>query len=323
MFRFGLVLAVSAMLVLAGGAATQVLASGALAGASDDSDIGSRGPTLHPDTPTGRFRGKSKAPAKLSKEEMVKQAISIVSSIGLPCVVSDANLIGEGKANINGQMLYTKNFEVACNNGLGYLLSSSPPQKASGYSCIAADHVRAKDPANGSPTCSLPANIDVRVSAGNALNRLGTACQVTGVNWIGANASNEFTEIACNGGRGYVLTSALPGNSTSPPFAMTCADAIKSAITCKMSSSGPPPLTLDLFKNSLAQYHVPCNATNLHSLGQETALKRHLIEYQCPAEHPEGLVALIPLQDSSAPFETLTCAQAASRYRVVCTYVNP
>ena len=316
MYRYGLVLAVSTMLVLAGGAATQVLASG-------DSDIGSRGPTLHPESPIGQPRGKSKAPAKPSKEEMVKQASDIVSSIGLPCAVSDADLLGEGKANINGQMLDTRNFEVACNNGLGYLLSSSPPQKPWGYSCIAADHTRAKDPAKGSPTCSLPANSDVRVSAGNALGRLGTACQVTGVNWIGVNASSEFTEIACTGGRGYVLTSAMPGGSTSPPSAMTCADAIKSGITCKLSSSGPPPLTLDLFKNSLAQYHVPCNATNLHSLGKETGLKRHLIEYQCPQEHPEGLVALIPLQDSSAPFETLTCAQAATRYRVVCTYVNP
>jgi hypothetical protein len=325
MFRYGLVLAASAMLVLAGGAVTQVLASGAIAGAGDDSDIGSRGPTLHPDAPMGLPRGKSKAPAGPSKEEMVKQAIDIVSSIGLPCVVSDANLLGEGKANVNGQMLDTKNFEVVCNNGLGYLLSSSPPQKPSGYSCIAADHTHARDVASGqqSPTCSLPANGDVRASAGNALSRLGTACQVTGVNWIGANASNEFTEIACTGGRGYVLTSARPGGSTSPPSAMTCVDAIKSGITCKLSSSGPPPLTLDTFKNSLAQYHVPCNATNLHSLGKETGLKRHLIEYQCPAEHPEGLVALIPLQDSSAPFETLSCAQATARYRVFCAYVKP
>jgi hypothetical protein len=315
MARYGLVLAVSAVLVLAGSAAAQ---EGNYGG------MGTQSPTVQPPSRSvQQTRAKTKAPAKPSKEEMVKQASDIVSSIGLPCAVSDANLIGEGKADISGQMLDTKNFEVSCNNGLGYLLTSSPPQKATGYSCIAADHTRAKDPTNISPTCSLPANSDVSVSAGNALNRLGTDCQVTGVNWIGANASNEFTEIACTGGRGYVLTSARPGYSTSPPSVLTCVDAVRSGITCKLSSSGPPPLTLDTFKTALAQHNVPCNATNLRSMGKETGLKRHLIEYQCPQEHPEGLVALIPLQDSSAPFETISCAQATARYHVFCAYVKP
>ena len=254
----------------------------------------------------------------------MKDAGDIVASVQLPCTVSDANLLVEGKANINGEMLDTKNYEVACSNGLGYLLTSSPPQKASGYTCIAADHARAAKGEDGDVACSLPENGDVRTMAGNALNHLGSVCQVTGVNWIGVSSGNEFIEAACKGGAGYVLVAAMPGASTAPPSAMTCADAlVRRGITCKLSSSGPPPLSLDTFKNALAQHGVACNATNLHTLGKENVLKRHLVEYQCQKEHPEGLVALIPLEDSTAPFETITCAQAASTYHVFCSYVRP
>ena len=286
MARYGLVLAVLGAMVLASGAAA-----------------------------------KPNAPAAPAKEEIVKQASDVVASVQLPCVVSDANLLAEGEADIGGQMLTTKNFEVSCSNGLGYLLSSSPPHKASGYSCIGADHARAKDPLG--IACSLPANGDVKAMAGNALGKLGTICQVTGVTWMGTTSGNELTEIACTGGKGYVLTTAMPGNSVSPPSAMTCVDAAKHGIFCKMSSSGPPPVTLDTFKRALAQHNVPCNATNGRSIGKENKLKRHVIEFQCPQEHPEGLVALVPLEDSTAPFETLTCAQAAKKYKIICAYVKP
>jgi len=35
-------------------------------------------------------------------------------------------------------------------------------------------------------------------------------------------------------------------------------------------------------------------------------------EFQC-SEHPEGLIAYIPLEGNSAPFETIDCAAAAKR----------
>ncbi len=79
---------------------------------------------------------------------------------------------------------------------------------------------------------------------------------------------------------------------------------------------------MDTFKNALAQHNVACNAANMRLIGKETPLKRHIVEFQCPHEHPEGLVALIPLQDSAAPFEILNCAQAADKYKIICTYVR-
>lgn len=250
----------------------------------------------------------------------MKDASEIVASAQLPCVVSDANLLGQGKANINGQMLETKNIEVSCQNGMGYLLSSSEGQKASGYSCFAAEHAREKDP--NVTACTMPANSDVKTAAGTVLGKLGTSCQATNVNWIGVNSGNEYTEIACNGGKGYVLKGPMPGASTTPLSATSCEDSAKQGISCKLSSNGAAPVTLDTFKQALAQHNVACNATNVRLVGKETKLKRHVVEFQCPQERPQGLVALIPLSDSAAPFETLTCAEAAKRYKIICTYAK-
>jgi len=267
-----------------------------------------------------RDASRTKPPPPPTKEEMIKDASGIAASIQLSCAVTDANLLGQGKSNINGQPVDTKNYEVACQNGMGYLLSSSPPVQVIGYSCFAADHSHAKDPTSN--TCTMPANADVKAAAARVLAGLGAACQPTAVNWLGANPTTEFTEVACTGGKGYVLSGPMPGKSVARVAAMTCVDAVKQGITCKMSNSGPPPITLDTFKQALAQHNVNCDAANVRSLGKETTLKRHVVEFQCPQQHPEGLVALIPLQDSTAPFETISCAQAATRYHVICAYVK-
>jgi hypothetical protein len=300
-----------------------VLAAGALA---QEGNYGSMGPSpssTQPEpqiTPQTRTTGKTKPPPKPSKEEMMKDASDIASSIQLPCVVSDANLLGQGKANVGGQMLDTKNVEVACQSGMGYLLTASEGQKASGFSCFAADHAHARDPQG--VVCTLPANADVKAAAGKVLSGLGTACQVTNVNWIGVNGGSEFTEIACSGGNGFVLKGPMPGASSTPISAASCVDSSKQGISCKMSSNGAQPITLDTFKQALAQHNVSCNAANVRSIGKETVLKRHVVEFQCLQEHPDGLVALIPLSDSQAPFETMNCAQAASKYKIICTYVK-
>jgi len=47
-------------------------------------------------------------------------------------------------------------------------------------------------------------------------------------------------------------------------------------------------------------------------IGKETLSQRHVVEFAC-AQHPEGLVAYIPLEGNTAPFETLDCAAAAKR----------
>jgi len=266
--------------------------------------------------------GKGKAAKPPTKEQMLQDAATLTKSIGLPCEVTDAVLISEGTATINGKPIHVRNFEAACSSGMGYFLVDQPPEPVTSFSCFVAEATRAVDVAAGrepQPSCSLPANADTKKMAAAVLSHLGQQCQVTGIRLIGhdTKANTELLEAACTGGAGYVITSPLPG-SAQTMAALTCPDSYRRNIPCKLSSNGAPIITLDTFKEVLAQHKVACTAEAVRSIGRENVKKRHVVEFKCP-EQPNGLVAFIPLEVVSAPFETMDCATAGTKAHVICT----
>lgn len=80
----------------------------------------------------------------------------------------------------------------------------------------------------------------------------------------------------------------------------------------RQSDNGAQILTVQTFKDALAQHHVACNASDVRVIGKDTVTNCHVVEFAC-REHPEGLVAYIPLDDSLAPFETMDCVTATKR----------
>jgi hypothetical protein len=265
---------------------------------------------------------KAHAKAPPTKEQMLHDAAALTKSSGLSCEVTDAVLISEGTATINDKPIHVRNFEAACSNGMGYFLVEQPPEPTTSFSCFVADATRAADLAAGrepQPACSLPANADTKKMAAVVLGHLGQQCQVTGTRLIGRDikANTELLEVACTGGAGFVVTSPLPG-ATQALSALTCPDSYRRNIPCKLSSNGAPILTLDTFKEVLAQHKVACTVQEVRSIGRENVKKRHVVEFKCP-EQPGGLVAFIPLEETSAPFETMDCASAGSKAHVICT----
>jgi hypothetical protein len=317
MLRIG---AVVTILVLAAGSAAAQVGSGGYGSMPSPQPMPSQ-QTIPDQAPTRA--GKTKAKPAPSKADILRDAAALVKSTQLPCEVSDASQLNEGTATVNGKNVHVRTFEAACSNGMGYFLVEQPPEQTIGFSCFSAAHTREADQAQGrepGPACSLPANADLKAMAGSILSKLGMPCQVTNVRSIGQEVgkNTEFTEAACTGGTGYVISSALPG-STTPPSAQTCVDAFKRGVSCKMSSTGPPALTMQTFKDALAQHNVSCNAENLRLVGKETVKQRHVVEFKCPEQQPNGIVAFIPLEGNSAPFETMDCPKAASRYHIICT----
>lgn len=278
-------------------------------------------PSSHQTDQTPKRSAKAK-PAP-SKADVLRDTAALMKSLQLPCEVSDAAQLNEGTATVSGKNVHVRTFETACSNGMGYFLVEQPPEKSIVFSCFSAEHTRQADQAQGrtpGPECSLPANADLKIMAGSILGKIGLPCQVTEVRSIGMEVgkNTELTEAACTGGTGYVISSALPG-STMPPSAQSCVDAYKRGVGCKMSSTGAPMLTMETFKDALAQHSVSCNADSLRLVGKETVKQRHVVEFKCPQQQPNGLVAFIPLEGNTAPFETMDCAHAASRYHIICT----
>lgn len=256
-----------------------------------------------------------------TKSEIVSDADSLVKSINLACDVSDAVLINDGTASINGKSVHIRTFEAACGNGLGYFLVDQSPEPVIGFTCFAADATYKADKAAGrepQPACSLPANADVKAAAAAVLSRLGQQCDVTNLRVIGRDTkvNAEVTEVACTGGKGFVIRSPLPGASQAVSV-LTCPESYRSGLACKMSDNGEPIITLDTFKQELAKRKVACTPESVRLIGKQTTSKRHVVEFKCP-EQPKGLVAFIPLEAGAGSFEVMDCATAGAKARVIC-----
>ena len=72
------------------------------------------------------------------------------------------------------------------------------------------------------------------------------------------------------------------------------------------------PVTLDTFKDALAQHGVSCRIEQIRMIGQEDNRKRYVVEYRC-ADQPAAMVAFIPLQGNANPYEAIDCAAALTR----------
>lgn len=316
-----IVLSVTVLALITGASLAQMGPPGGGIGPGSQPMPNDRQQIIPDQVPTRTTKPKAKAPP--TKADVLRDAAALVKSIQLPCDVSDASLLNDGTATVNGKELHVRTFETACSNGMGYFLVEQPPEPTAGFSCFAAEHTRQIDKAQGrepGPACALPPNADLKAAARTILSGLGQSCEVTAVRWIGQERgkNTELTETACSGGAGYVISSALPGGTT-PVSAVSCPDSYKRGVPCKLSSNGAPLITMQTFKDALAQHNVPCNVENVRLIGKETVKQRHVVEFKCPQQQPDGLVALIPLEGNKEPFETINCAEAAKRYRIICT----
>ena len=243
-------------------------------------------------------------------------AISLVASLKLSCAVTDAVMVAvDDKA-------HTKTYEVACQNAAGYfLVQSDPPGKPSGFSCFAAEAARQADiAAHREPalTCSLPENAGSKAVAAAILSRAGKSCAIKDLKWSGQSTTTDFLELACQEGSGFVVRSPLPG-SQAPLHVDTCIDLARIGFVCKLPGNDT---TLATHNAALALHKVSCDAEAVHVIGHEAIKRREVVEYFCPKQQPNGLVAFLPIEGSTAPFEALDCAAAAKR-QAICTLTKP
>ncbi|MEP6886371.1 MAG: hypothetical protein ABJC66_16605, partial [Gammaproteobacteria bacterium] len=256
------------------------------------------------------------------------QSAKIIEALHIACVVSNAQLIvaGSRKSATSGKQVKTQVYEVACVDGMGYLLQAPGSEAPIGISCLSAEVARAADVAKGREPgffCKLADNRDVYAGVSSMIAAAGEpACVVRDLKAFGRSAStaSEYTEVACQDGKGFLLRMPLPG-STAPAQVNSCADAAKQGIKCRLTDSGPVeiPVTLDAFKSALAQHGVSCKIDPLRMIGQEDHLKRYVVEYRC-ADQATGAVAFLPLEGNTNPYETMDCKTAASEHGVTCEF---
>ena len=290
----------------------------------------------------------------VSKALAIKRATTMLNALQITCHLTDAEQMGSGKSTSGGQSVDVGLYEVACANGMGYLLTLVGLANASGISCFAASATQQVAPSNTpgdtaansagtvDATCRLPANRDLNTMATTVIRNVGTACDAHGVKWLGQSGSPtlDYTEVACNDGQGFVLRTPAPG-AVAVIDVLGCADAATHGAHCQMSApapvvaaasvpatagGGPPPEgprpNLQWFKDALSKNGVSCDVKKARVAGRESIKRRYVVEYQCP-QQPKGLVAYVPSPgDTTNPFESMDCTAAVER-KVTCQFVAP
>ncbi len=281
------------------------------------------GSISHEDLEKLNANQKDETPAQA---KVRSDSAALLVALQINCTVSNVALVVSGtlKPKTGGKDLPANVYEVACKEGMGYLLMSQGADPPIGVSCLHAEDAREADVAKGAKPgyfCTLPENKDVYAwVAGLIQSGKGATCAVKQLQWFGLSKASrtEYSEVACKEGDGYLVQTPQAG-SPNPITVMSCAEAAKRGIKCNLTDAGPveTPVTLDTFRAALAQNGVSCKIDQIQIMGQETTRKRYVIEYRC-AEHTESTVALIPAAGNTNPYETLDCAKAV-QMGVICS----
>ena len=260
------------------------------------------------------------------RAEAKEESAKLANAIELKCEITDAEPVGRGKTEVDGKSAALRIYEIACSNGLGYMVVSRGDDAPYAISCFAADTTHAAKLAQGPKSdmyCQLPATKDVKAMAASLMSAAGTTCAVRNLKWFGRSTATqtEYSEVVCDDGKGYLLRTAQAGSSEQTSV-MSCQDAAKKGLKCHLTDAGPvaEPVTLETFKDALAKNGVKCSVAQIRLVGQESTRQRYVVEVQCP-EHPDGLVAFIPLGDNTNKFEAVNCVAAIDRH-VVCEFTS-
>jgi hypothetical protein len=264
----------------------------------------------------------------LARAKAKAQSLPLLQAVQISCDVSDAKLViaGTRRPVSGGKEVETRVYEVACTGNMGYLLETVGKEMPIAITCLSAEEARAADVAKGKEPsffCKLPENTNVYgMVTSMIMAGAGAQCDVGTLQLYGRSEStnSEYSEVACKDGNGFLLRIAQPG-SQAKTVVMSCAEAAKQSIKCRLTDAGPVevPVTLQTFKEALAGNGVSCDIGQIRLIGQEDHMKRYVVEYLC-ANQAKSAIAFIPLAGNSNPYESLDCATALSNRDVTCTF---
>ena len=256
--------------------------------------------------------------ASMTPAKAKEQSAKLVAALQLSCEISAAQLVVSGSRQIGGRETPVRVFEVACAQSLGYLLETQGSATPVAISCLSAEEARAGDVAKGKEPgffCKLPENRDVNAAVAALIGSgTGAQCTVQRLQWLGRidSAHSEYSEVVCEGGKGFVLSTGLPG-SQAKATVMSCGDAARQGVRCRLTASEPAEddVSLDTLKTALGQ-HLSCKVDPIRLVGQEEHLKRYVVEYHCADRSAAG-IAFVPLPGNTNPYEAIDCAAGALR----------
>ncbi|RYF92694.1 MAG: hypothetical protein EON95_11560 [Caulobacteraceae bacterium] len=153
------------------------------------------------------------------RDRGMAEAPALAKAAGLSCTITEARfVVADAKTKTNY-------FEVACDQGLGYIVGQDPAKPtASLFPCFDAEKkIKAGDKEIDSPLkCKLAGNANLQAQITPYLTKAGKTCATTGYRYIGASPTKTYIEVACGPGNGFVLETAAPANLSADVKANSC-----------------------------------------------------------------------------------------------------
>ena len=170
---------------------------------------------------------------KEQRDKGMKDAPAAVEKAGVPCTVTNAFFMGE----TNGKGEKQNAYEVACQQGLGYVVLSGP-QTTTAYDCLAL---------SSKPTqaCKLPENADPKAGLKGDIAAAGLICTPANARYVGANANTVVYEVACQDGAGYVLQTPAPHATQTAIVRLPCIQTEGTSQACTLTSKAQSEAYLD------------------------------------------------------------------------------
>jgi hypothetical protein len=233
-----------------------------------------------------------KLPANANPADGLKP---LVAQTGVTCT--------PGKARYVGANATTTVYEVACQEGAGYLIQAPVPGAAA--TAVTAEPCAATL-GQGNMECTLTPKEQVQAYINGLVTKSGHQCQVSGSRYIGAdkNTGDSYYEVGCGSEAGFVIDADKTG-------------AYKSVITCGQAAGLGGCTLTDTTKvatEEAATYTkmakasgFNCDVSKYRPIGMD-AKKNEVVELAC-SNRPDGTVAVFPA-DPNAKGEFVDCVKA-------------
>lgn len=257
--------------------------------------------------------GKAITPAQ-AKELGMAESPAVIQRAGVNCTVSDALATGNGKVTIDGAQVDVKTYEVACNEGLGFMLQDRGAAGAFAFDCIQVATAAAAAPAPAAApaargqaapaaaartTCRLPANQDANAMIQPTVAAAGARCTVNNVTFLGLSSTGlRRYEVACSEGLGFVIDK----QGTATAKATDCLAADAGGFNCTLT---PKPQRVAYIASLAAKSNRACTVSDGRYMG---ASARGAQFYEVACGGAQGYVLEV---NNGAVTRAFDCLEAA------------
>lgn len=201
-----------------------------------------------------------------------------VAKAGVACDIENARAIGSGAKN--------SYFEIACKGGVGYVMQTSNPASAAG-DVVANSCLLYEEGANVS--CKLTDKAAQLAIVDTLAAASGKSCQVKDKRYVLSTKTDNYFEVACADGKGYMLQQTSAGGALAR--AIDCAQAAFVGGGCTLTDSvAAQTEQAGLYSRLATKGGFDCDVEKYGMLPSADP-KKEIVELKCK-NRPDGAIAI-------------------------------